>query len=169
MRFFSPPEKPDVQRPAQHVLRDAQLRRRIAHALHEVGRLQFGLATRAPLRVQRRLEKGHRRDAGNLDRILKGQKQPLRGALVRLEVENVLAVEQHFALRDLIALAAGDDIGERRFAGAVRPHDRRDLAGLHGEREALEDFTVADGDVEVLDFEHCLQPFVRLCERQSRP
>ena len=56
---------------------------------------------------------------------------------------------------DLIALAAGDHIGERRLAGAVRPHDGRNLAVLYGERKTLEDFAFADRDVEVLDFEHC--------------
>ena len=76
------------------------------------------------------------------------------GAFGRVEVENVLAVEPHVARRRLIAFAAGDDVGERRFAGAVRPHDGRDFAGPDAERQALEDFPLADGDVEVPNFKH---------------
>ena len=154
MRFFSPPEKPTVERTPQHVLDDAEPRRRLVDALHEVGRLQLVLSARAPLRVERGLQKRHRRDAGNFDRILKGEKHALGGALMRREAQNILAVQQHFALRDIIALASGDDIGERRFAGAVRPHDRRDLAVVNGEREAIENLAVADGDMEIFDFKH---------------
>ncbi len=154
MRFFSPPEKPTLSGALQHVRVDLELRRRAAHGAHEVGRRQLRLAARAPLRVERGLEEGHGRDAGDFDRILEGEEHALGGALVGSSSENVLAVEQHFAAGDLIVRLAGDDIGERRLAGAVRPHDGRDLAGLHGEVEAIEDRLAVDGDGEVLDFEH---------------
>ena len=56
------------------------------------------------LRVERRLEEGHGRDARNFDRILEGEEEAFRGPRVGLEFENILAVEQHFAGVDLIIL-----------------------------------------------------------------
>ena len=35
----------------------------------------------------------------------------------------------HFALGDVVAVAAGEDRGERALAGAVRAHDGMDFAG----------------------------------------
>jgi hypothetical protein len=43
---------------------------------------------------------------------------------------------------DLIIRLAGDDIGERRLARAVRPHDGGDLAGLHLEVQPVDDLLV---------------------------
>ena len=60
------------------------------------------LAARLALRVQRRLEEGHGRDAGDLDRILEGEEHALGGPLVGVQLEQVLAVEQHLALGDLV-------------------------------------------------------------------
>ena len=125
-----------------------------------------GFAALPAMRVERRLEKGHRRDAGNFDRILKGEKHAFGRALVRRQFEDVLAVEQDLARRDFIIRLAGDDIGERRLAGAVRPHDRRDLAVSHLKVEVLQDFAVADRDVQVLNFQHGFNPCGRRRGRQ---
>ena len=48
---------------------------------------------------------------------------------------------------------AGEHLGERALARAVRSHDGVDLARLHREVDALEDFLVADARVQVLDFQ----------------
>ena len=99
MRFFSPPEKPTLSGRRSISCSILSLRRGFAHTAHEVGRREVRFAARAPLRVERRLEEGHRRDAGDFDRILKGEEHALGGALVRRQIEDVLAVEQHVAAR----------------------------------------------------------------------
>ena len=45
--------------------------------------------------------------------------------------QQVLAVEGHAAAGDLVALAAGQHVGERALARAVRAHDRVHLARAH--------------------------------------
>ena len=47
---------------------------------------------------------------------------------------------------------AGEHIGQRRFARAVRAHDRMHLARIHGEVEAFENFLAVDLDVQIFDF-----------------
>ena len=109
------------------------------------------------LRVERGAQEGHGGDAGDFDRILEGEEQALGGALVRLHRRGFLAVEQDFALGDLVAGLAGEHIGERRLARAVRAHDGVHLALLDRQVEAVEDFLAVDFDVQVFDFKkrHC--------------
>ena len=94
--------KADIDRALQHLEIDLEaLRRRADHA-HEIGRRHVALAARAPLRVERGLEEGHGRDAGDLDRILEREKHALGRALVRLQRQHALAVEQNVAARHLV-------------------------------------------------------------------
>src|SRR5205085_5338279 len=51
-----------------------------------------------------------------------------------------------------------EHLRERALAGAVRAHDRVDLARVDGEVEALENFFIAYGGVEIFDFEHSCHP-----------
>ncbi len=67
--------------------------------------------------------------------------------------ENALAVEQNLAFGDFVIVLAGQHIGERRLAGAVRAHDGRDLALLDRQRQAIEDFLVLDLDMQIFDFQ----------------
>ena len=90
----------DIDAAAQHVLVDAELAGGLAHALHEFRRRQLRLAALLALRVERRAQERHGGDAGNFDRILEGEEQPLGGALVGLHREHVLAVEQHLPCGD---------------------------------------------------------------------
>ncbi len=124
-----------------------------AHPLQKVRRREFAFAARLALGVQRRAQEIHGGDAGNLDRILERQEHALGGALVRRHLQQVLALEQDLAAGDLIAGLAGDDMGQRRFAGAVRPHDRVHLALVHGERKPMEDLAILDPNLQILDFE----------------
>jgi hypothetical protein len=55
------------------------------------------------------------------------------------------------AAGDLVTRAARQRIGQRRFAGPVRPHDRMHFARADGQVQSLEDFLAADGDVKVFD------------------
>ena len=153
LRFFSPPENPDIDRPAQHVLLDAELARHRAHPLEEFRHQQLRLAAILALRIERRLQEVEGGDAGNLQRILEGEKDALGGALVRLQGEHVLAFEQHLALGDRVVGLAGEHMGERRFARAVGAHDGVHLALLDRQIETVEDLLAVDLDVQVLDFQ----------------
>src|SRR5436190_14748740 len=106
----------DVHTAAQHLLLDPELARDLAHALEKLRCGKLAFAALLPLGVERSAQKGHRRHAGNFQRILKCEKQPPRGALVRLEREQIFAVEQHLALGDLVVLLAGEHVGERGLA-----------------------------------------------------
>ena len=48
---------------------------------------------------------------------------------------------------------SGDDMAQRRLAGAVRPHDRVDLARVYGQRQPVENLTLLDTDLQIFDFE----------------
>ena len=111
------------------------------------------LAAFLALRVERGAQERHGGDAGNFQRILEGEKQPGRGALVRRHVEDILAVEKHLAGGRLITRLAGQHIGERRFPRAVRAHDRVHLARVHGEVETFQNFLAVDLDVQIFDFQ----------------
>ena len=113
---------------------------------------EFAFAARLALRVQRRLQEGHGGDAGNFHRILEREEHALSGALVRRHFEEVFPLEQDLAAGDFIARLAGDDVGQRRFAGAVRPHDRMDLARIYLERQPVENFALFDTDLQIFDF-----------------
>jgi len=64
----------------------------------------------------------------------------------------ILAVEQHFARGQLVVRLAGEHIGERRLARAVRAHAGMDLPLLDREIETVEDLLAVDLDVQVFDF-----------------
>ena len=86
--------------------------------------------------------------------VLEGEENALPGPLVGLHLQQVLAVEQDLARRHLVVRLAGDDVGEGRLAGAVRPHDRGDLARPHRQAQPVEDLLPVNGNVEVLDLKH---------------
>jgi hypothetical protein len=127
LRFFSPPE----------------------------GR-HFCLAARLALRVQRRAQEGHVADAGDLDRVLEGEEQPVGGTLLRVHLQQVLAVQRGRAVRHLVAGAARQYVGKGRLARAVRPHDRVHAARFDIEVDALEDDFVffLKFHVQIFDIKH---------------
>ena len=83
------------------------------------------------------------------------EEDALGGPFVGLEREQVGAFERHRAARDLVVRLAGQYMGERRLARAVRSHDGVHLARVHGEVQALEDLPAIHRDLKVLDIEHC--------------
>src|SRR5271165_227047 len=129
--------------------------RGLAHAPHEIGCGEVALSPRPPLRIQRGLEKGHCPNAGNLCRILKRQKHPFERALIRLELQQIFSVEEYLAGFDLIVRLAGNNVGQGRLTRAVWPHDRRDLACVDAQAEAVENRLVLDRGAEILNFKHC--------------
>ena len=100
---------------------------------------------------------------GIFHRVLERQKQARRGALFRLHVEQVIALQRRFAVGHLIAVAARENVRERRFARAVGAHDGMHLAGFDRQVDTFEDLLVLffKFDVQVLDFQH----FSTSCKR----
>ena len=87
-------------------------------------------------------------------------------ALFRFQCQQVRALEQHFTLGDLIALASGQDMCQCALAGAVRPHDGVYLTGTGIEVQAAQDGLVLDGNVQITDSKHvCSSPFSGLADR----
>ena len=112
-------------------------------------------------------EIGHRH-ARHLHRVLHGQEQAGLGALVRRHRQQVLAVQQHLAGFHLVLGVAGQRVGQRGLAGAVRAHDGVGLPRVDGQVHAFEDLLAAvlgfDRGVQVLDFQrrHLTSPPKRL-------
>ena len=65
------------------------------------------------LGVEGLADKGQGWDARDLQRILEGEEQALGRPLRRVEGEQVLAVKQGRAARDLIPAATGEGVAER--------------------------------------------------------
>src|SRR5690606_9425566 len=62
--------------------------------------------------------------------------------------------EDDVALGDLVLRVAGDDLGQRGLAGAVRAHQRVHLTAGHHQVDPLEDLVAAyDAGVKVPDLE----------------
>ena len=106
------------------------------------------------LGVHRGLEEVGVVHAGDLDRILEGHEDAFAGALVRIHLEQVLALEQHFAAGDLVFGVPGQRARERALAGSVRSHDGVHFTGLHGEIDPLQDLFVFGANLQIFDFKH---------------
>ena len=87
------------------------------------------------------------RDARNLHRVLEGQEDTGLGALVGLQVEEVLAAELDAARSRLVTGMTRDDLGQRALAGAVGTHDRVDLTLTDGQVNAIQDTEIFIGDL----------------------
>ena len=114
------------------------------------------------LLVERDLEELHGRNTRDLNRILEGKENTLGGALGRIELKDALAIIEDIALGHFIIAAARQDVGQRRLAGAVRPHDGSNFTGLHGQVQTTDDLGTVFGDagMEVSDFKHFNLPRV---------
>ena len=109
-----------------------------------------GVAAHRADRLAQEVRHAHARDGG---RVLEGQEQAGLGALVRRQAEDALPVQQDIAPGDLVVRVAGDGVGQRALAGAVRPHQRVHFALADGQVDALQDRLAFDGDVQVFDHE----------------
>ena len=133
-RFFSPPEKPTLTGRFSISMSMLSLPALSLHELHELGRRQLRLPALLAQRIGRRAQERQAGDARDLHRVLEGEEHALGGALVGLHLEDAFAVPEDVALGHLVVVAAGEHVGERRLARAVRPHDGVHLALGHGER-----------------------------------
>ena len=59
--------------------------------------------------------------------------------------QDALPVQQDIAARHLVVRVAGDGVGQRALAGAVRPHQRMHFALADGQVDALQDRLAFDG------------------------
>lgn len=103
--------------------------------------------------IDRVLQKGGRRHAGNLDRILHAKENAFAGTLFRRHGQQVFASETDFSGSNLISGFAGQNIRKRRFSGTVRPHNGMHLALVDGKVEVLDNFPVADAGAKVFNFQ----------------
>src|SRR5438477_10931148 len=92
-------------------------------------------------------------NAGNFTRVLKGKKQTSSGALVRPELKQVLAVQQHFPARHAIVRMAGNDLRQGAFARAVWTHDGMHFACPNGEAKIADDLALANRNAQVIDLQ----------------
>jgi len=113
------------------------------------------------LGVKRSTQESHRGDAGNLQGILKSEKQTCRGAFVRLHREQIAAIKTHATRGRPILFLAGQHISQRRLARSVRAHNGVHLTHLDVEIESLENFFAVDLDVQIPDFQQ--SHFAYLC------
>ncbi len=88
-RFFSPPEKPTLTgRLSISASMPSSAACSRASLMNSAPR-QLGFAARAALRIEALAQELEVGDAGDFDRILEAEEQPRRGALVRLQGEQV--------------------------------------------------------------------------------
>ena len=138
MRFFSPPEKPTLTRALEQLSVDPdQLRLARARASRNSTASISGLAARACARALSAVRRKYMLPTPGISTgYWKARNTPAARPLLRRHREQVPAVEEHLALGHLVALAAGQHVGERALARAVRPHDRMHLAGADLEVDA---------------------------------
>ena len=111
------------------------------------------LAARRAVRVEDHAQVLRGRHAGDGDGILEGHEQAGDGALVRVGLRDVLAVEEDLALGDVEVRVAHDRVGERRLARAVRAHQGVELARADVQVHAAQDGLLPCAHVQVADLE----------------
>src|SRR5215207_2827030 len=107
-------------------------------------------------------EVGHR-DARYLARILECEEHAELGPLVRLQLEDVLALERYGAFGHLVTRMAHEHVGERALPRAVRAHDRVYLTLANLEIQALHYLLTADLYLKIFYLEH-QTPATRPCK-----
>ncbi|MEE8659393.1 hypothetical protein DOFOFD_10290 [Acetobacteraceae bacterium EV16P] len=142
-----------------------------AHGFQEGDRVQLRLTARASHCIDGDPQEISIIDTRQLNRRLKSEENTRSGAFLRRQGKQILPFEQDGTARHGIILAPGQNIRERRFPRAIRPHDRVYLTLWHGEGQAIQDFFWGfrhrDLGMQVGNFEkiiHALHP-IRHCLR----
>src|SRR5262245_57704241 len=94
----------------------------------EIDRADLFLAAGLSKLILRRTQKVGVGDAGDLHRILEREEDTGLRALLRLQVEEILALVDDRSARDRVGWMSGKDLRERALPRAVGPHDRMNLA-----------------------------------------
>ena len=71
-------------------------------------------------------------------------RKPTRIELKQVDCATIGADEAHRAAHDLVARTAAEDIGQRRLARPIGPHDRMHFARANAKREAIENALAVD-------------------------
>jgi hypothetical protein len=154
--------KADIHRALEHLHVEAEQRRLLLGELEELA-AESGSSPARALGVEALAQELEVGNAGDLDRILEAEEQAGGGALMRerergdrstpasrFSASSNAGIQfRGRAAGHLIARPPAERIGQRRFARAVRPHDRMDLARVDAERQALQDRLLRDGVREV--------------------
>lgn len=90
-------------------------------------------------------------DAGDLHRVLEGQKHALARAIFRIQLQQILAFEGDFPFGHFIFFTPGQRGGQRALARAVRPHDGVHFARFDLQIQSLEDLVAFHADFQILD------------------
>ena len=125
----------------------------LAAQLEEVHGVELGFAAMTADRIHGRPQEVVVRDARDFHRILEGEEDALARAGFGVELSEVLAVEEHLALRDLEGGSAHQHVGEGALAGSVGTHDGVHLTGTDREIDSLENGGVARAGVQPADLE----------------
>ena len=143
MRFFSPPENPWftlLVRKSFGILTTSIL---FLMSFMNSNASTGGSPRACALRVQGGLQAGRRCSRPGISiGYWNARNTPARARSSGAMREQVLAAIDDAAGRDLVVLAARQDLRERALARAVRAHDGVHLAGRHVQRQALQDFAV---------------------------
>ena len=132
-------------------LEPVHLREDLLAELGNRDRIVLAAVLRLADRVDRAAQEARDRHAGDGVRVLEREEEAALGALVCLELEDALAVEQDVALGDPVGGMAHEGIREGGLPGAVRPHDGVHLVRVHCQVDALDDLgAVLEGDVQIL-------------------
>ncbi len=143
-----------VDRPLGQLLIEIHELRLLLDELQEVHRVQLRLASGLANRIEGVLQEVDVGHAGNLDRVLEGQKNALARSLFRRRGQKVLALVKDSALRHFVPGPSGEDMRERGLARAVRAHERVHLAGADREVDALQDLITCHARMKIADLEH---------------
>ena len=90
---------------------------------------------------------------GHFDGVLHRDEQAARRALPRRQTEQLVAVDGDRTARHRVLGATHQRVRQRRLAGAVRPHERVDLARRDLEVDAAQDLLTVDAGVQPGDAE----------------
>jgi hypothetical protein len=125
-------------------------------------------------RVDRGAEKVRHGHAGDGVRVLEREEEASLRALIGLELEEALAVEEDLALGDLVRRVPHQRVGERGLARSVRTHHRVHLGNVDREIDALDDLLAGllVRDVQILDLEHSHSLSLakrQICAARSKP
>ena len=138
---------------ARELLRDVRELHRGLDRLAELLQRDRLLAARGAVRVDDHAQVLRGRHARDRDGVLEGHEQAGDGALVRIGLRDVLAVEEDLALGDVEVRVAHDHVGQGRLARAVRAHEGVELARADVEVHAAQDGLVPCAHVQVADLE----------------
>mmetsp|Transcript_36559 Transcript_36559/g.91349 ORF Transcript_36559/g.91349 Transcript_36559/m.91349 type:complete len:606 (+) Transcript_36559:252-2069(+) len=123
----------------------------LAEDAEKLDRVVLALSEGAAALVDSEAQKVGVGDTRDLDRVLERKEDTLLRALLRLQVEQVLALAVvHRAAGDLVRWVPHDHLGKGALPRAVRPHDRMDLAALDAQVHPLQDRRVLHGGLQIL-------------------